>query len=202
MDGGPREKAMADEIKAMVKAKANERRERKWVQAINVEGEELMATSAMMAATANTADSVNGLSRSLAAGMALDSSDATDREMGGTSPETDPSSASSYSAGYDHHQQQQQKQQHYEPHRDPWLPASHATAANVTNHAEAFEQASATATVTDAHTEAAAAADYTGTGPSVPEAERSERELQFMMKVRHFRAFYSFFWHCSEAVNS
>ncbi|KAI0533675.1 fungal-specific transcription factor domain-containing protein [Xylaria digitata] len=32
MDGGPREKQMADELKVMVKQKANERRERKWGQ--------------------------------------------------------------------------------------------------------------------------------------------------------------------------
>ncbi|KAI1347526.1 fungal-specific transcription factor domain-containing protein [Xylaria sp. FL0043] len=32
MDGGPREKQMADELKAMVKQKANERRERRWGQ--------------------------------------------------------------------------------------------------------------------------------------------------------------------------
>lgn len=37
MDGGAREKKMADDLKAMVKAKANERRERKWATEIPVD---------------------------------------------------------------------------------------------------------------------------------------------------------------------
>ena len=172
MDGGPREKAMADEIKAMVKAKASERRERKWVQAINVDGEELTAKGALvMTAKTNSADNIAGLSQSLAAGMALDSSDATDREMGGTSPETNPSSASSYTGGYDHQQKQQQKQPRYETYHNTWNQTSRTTEA---------DEATKAFTPTSSEAEAAAA-EYTVTGPSVPEAERSERELQFVM---------------------
>ena len=158
MDGGKREKEMADQLKAMVKAKASQRRERKWVQVMKQEDGPMNT-----AMPATVVDDDSGLSQSMATSMALDSSDATDREMGGTSPETDPSSISSNHAGHE----QPQKQQ-YEPQQgNTWSLGPLSTAPGETRHMGADGQSPS--------------ANYTMTGPAVVEDERSEWELHSIM---------------------
>ncbi|ETS75014.1 hypothetical protein PFICI_13498 [Pestalotiopsis fici W106-1] len=74
MDGGIREKKMSDHLKAMVKAKANERREKKWASEIEVDGHHSEASTA----TSNDAMLADSM-----ADHTLDSN--TDHEMGNSS---------------------------------------------------------------------------------------------------------------------
>ncbi|ORY57756.1 fungal-specific transcription factor domain-containing protein [Pseudomassariella vexata] len=88
MDGGPREKQMADDLKTMVKAKANQRRERKW--ALSIDGHDAL------------------LLNSMAASMSLDTS--TDRNTGGSSRDSSDTPATSVTDGSNSQEQQQQQQ--------------------------------------------------------------------------------------------
>jgi hypothetical protein len=110
MDGGEREKQMADDLKSMVKIKANERRERKW--ALGIEPDATENASALAAApAASSSDNDNLLSSSMANHMTLDSSpdanhsmqdSGTDRDAtdaGGSSSHTPDTSVAGDSCG-------------------------------------------------------------------------------------------------------
>lgn len=176
MDGGAREKAVADELKAMVKAKASDRRERKWrTQSPPRASNESATAEPITGVTAapSATDTINLLSQNMTTSMALGSSgENTDHEMSGTSPETGPSSVSSYNTGagtgtYQRPQPQPQPQPRTQQQND----ASSLT-AGLTPSTLASPEAQQTGLV-------AQPSPYTI--PSYPESGNIERDMHFVM---------------------